>query len=456
MSVLANSAIPSTTPSNNTNSVTGISVIARVDYNLRFTKQAVLVVGDDASEYSQLASQYLVSLSNASSNSKANAQHYNVAFVAASSKINDIQMRCRLVEQLFANTLFDPEQSLAVSVINFAKQQSEAISIVVDHAHALSLQVKYELCQLVSLAKKHKLTINVVLFGLSDAAEQLTVNKSLFKNKIAIIEAGTGQVLSMDDKKFTQHKVTGSLSLWQKFSVAATLLVILAACIWLYLLIVDDANQAPISNVHQTVFDSESKSGIESINEAEQLNPDALTGRKLIKKQKEGSEQSSSNQPIFASANQATNEDITAALFTSSIVENKKVIAANTSDILHALSAKTADAKIASSPADSESVKPNYYLIQAEQFEQGYVVQIAGFSDEILLDKFMLQHKEQGLHTYQRQLSGKSFSVVTSKVYQNKSEAKQAMAALPAELQARKPWLKGISSITAEINTFNR
>eukprot|EP00487_Bulimina_marginata_P005083 TRINITY_DN22483_c0_g1_i1.p1 TRINITY_DN22483_c0_g1~~TRINITY_DN22483_c0_g1_i1.p1 ORF type:complete len:129 (-),score=51.78 TRINITY_DN22483_c0_g1_i1:2-388(-) len=109
MSVLANSAIPSTTPSNNTNSVTGISVIARVDYNLRFTKQAVLVVGDDASEYSQLASQYLSKpLPTHQVNSKANAQHYNVAFVAASSKINDIQMRCRLVEQLFANTLFDP------------------------------------------------------------------------------------------------------------------------------------------------------------------------------------------------------------------------------------------------------------------------------------------------------------------------------------------------------------
>ena len=113
-------------------------------------------------------------------------------------------MRCRLIEQLFVNTLFDPEQSLAVSVLRFAKQQGESISIVIDHAHALSLQVKYELCQLVTLAKKNKLTINVVLFGLMEAGQQLAINKSLFKSKVAIIDAGNGQILSMDDNKMSR------------------------------------------------------------------------------------------------------------------------------------------------------------------------------------------------------------------------------------------------------------
>ncbi len=163
----------------------GTSVTSRIAYNLRFTKQAVLVVGDDAEQYSQLASQFLVSLSTVEptvNHLETQDNHINVAFIAASSKLNDIQIRCRLIEQLFVNTLFDPEQSLAVSVLRFAKQHGESISIVIDHAHALSLQVKYELCQLVSLAKKSNLTINVILFGLTEAAQQLAMNKSLFKN----------------------------------------------------------------------------------------------------------------------------------------------------------------------------------------------------------------------------------------------------------------------------------
>lgn len=186
-----------------------ISVTARIDYNLRFAKQAVLVVGDNTEQYSQLASQFLVSLSNSKPSAvhlDTQDNHINVAFVAASSKINDIQMRCRLIEQLFVNTLFDPEQSLAVSVLRFAKQHGEAISIVIDHAHALSLQVKYELCQLVSLAKKSKLTINVVLFGLTEAAQQLATNKSLFKNKMVVIDAESGQVISLDDKRIMLTK----------------------------------------------------------------------------------------------------------------------------------------------------------------------------------------------------------------------------------------------------------
>ena len=177
------------------NAISGISVTTRIEYNLRFTKQAVLVVSNNTEQYSQLASQYLVSLSNSALES--NTNQINVAFVSASAKLNDIQIRCRLVEQLFVNTLFDPEQSLAVSVLKFAKQHGEAITIVVDHAHALSLQIKYELSHLVNQSKKHKLKVNVVIFGLTAAANQLSVNKSLFKNKnrISIQKATTLKVL---------------------------------------------------------------------------------------------------------------------------------------------------------------------------------------------------------------------------------------------------------------------
>jgi DamX protein len=141
------------------NKNTDISVIARINYNLRFTKQAVFVVGQNTVQYSQLASEFLVNLCNKTNNDPTNKNSENqpnVAFVSASNKLDDIQIRCRLIEQLFVNSLFDPEQALDVSILNFTRQQKQPISIVIDHAHALSLQIKYELCQLVSMAKKKK------------------------------------------------------------------------------------------------------------------------------------------------------------------------------------------------------------------------------------------------------------------------------------------------------------
>ena len=122
--------------------VTSISVSARIDYIQRFSKQAVLVVDQDSAIYAQAARQFLINLSKEKSDQEA-----NVAFVSASTKLNDIQMRCRLIEQLYANTLFDPEKSLAVSILNLSKQSKDSITIVVENAQSLSLQIKYELCQ---------------------------------------------------------------------------------------------------------------------------------------------------------------------------------------------------------------------------------------------------------------------------------------------------------------------
>ena len=130
------------------NDVADINVTSRIDYTLRFTKQAVLVVGEHTEDYSQVAREYLIALSNQES------AQINTAFISASSKLNNIQIRCRLIEQLFTNTLFDPEQSLAQSVLRLAQQQSDVISIIIEHAQSLSLQIKYELCQLVLAAKK--------------------------------------------------------------------------------------------------------------------------------------------------------------------------------------------------------------------------------------------------------------------------------------------------------------
>jgi DamX protein len=104
----------------------------------------------------------------------------------------------------------------------------------------------------------------------------------------------------------------------------------------------------------------------------------------------------------------------------------------------------------------SNEIKPNYYQAKAIEYKQGYVIQIAGFSDSKLWQRFIEQHSSESLFSYQRLLADKDFTVVTSKVYPNKLEAKAAILLLPAQLIERKPWLKPISSVINEINTFTR
>lgn len=437
-----------------------ISVTARIDYNLRFAKQAVLVVGDNTEQYSPLASQFLVSLSNGKPGGlhpDTQDNHINVAFIAASSKINDIQMRCRLIEQLFVNTLFDPEQSLAVSVLRFAKQHGEAISIVIDHAHALSLQVKYELCQLVTLAKKNKLTINVVLFGLTEAAQQLAMNKSLFKNKMVVIAAESGQVISLDDKRMTLTKSASPLSLWQKISLASAIAIIGVALTWVYLLIAEDVNKQAFNIKEPTVL--ESHSSLELVLPISNDIPSNENSRTMQKKQKTTLIEQSTNGSKVTDALQATSEEINQALMTHHLAKPNKRIPAEAGDVLQALS--VVDNKI---DANKEVVKQNitvdinnsYYQIKAEEFSKGYVIQIAGFSDEILAKRFLSLYPEEDLHSYQKQLSGKLFTVITTKAFPNKAEAKSIIQALPIQLIERKPWVKSISSVINEINTFKQ
>ena len=443
-----------------------ISVTARIDYNLRFAKQAVLVVGDNTEQYSHLASQFLVSLSNGKPSAiqhDAQNNHINVAFVAASSKLNDIQMRCRLIEQLFVNTLFDPEQSLAVSVLRFAKQHGEAISIVIDHAHALSLQVKYELSQLVHLAKKSKLAINVVLFGLTEAAQQLATNKSLFKNKMVVIDAESGQVVSLEDKKMTLAKNASPLALWQKISLASAIVIIGAALIWVYSIIAEDVNKQTFSTKEQTVLEGQTSQEL-----LLPISNDNLGNEKtriMQKKQKAILVEQSTHASKSSDTVQATSEEINHALMTNQLVSPSKKIPAEAGDVLQALAA--ADNKIAAKVVDSldkevviqhrtVEISNSYYQSKSEEFGKGYVIQIAGFSDNKLAERFLSLYPEQNLYSYQKQLNGNGFTVITTKAFPNKAEAKSIIQSLPMQLIERKPWVKSISSVINEINTFKR
>ncbi len=431
-------------------STTSISVTARIDYIQRFSKQMTVVVAQNPAVYAQLARQYLANISQDSSK-----HEINVAFVAASSKLNDIQMRCRLIEQLFANTLFDPEQSLAVSILRLAKQNNDTITVVVEHAQALSLQIKYELCQLVDVAKKTQNNINVVIFGLEQAAQEIGQNKTIFNHKASIIDASSGQVLALDHARFKGKTAVFKKLTWLKISFAALTCILMIFFSWFLLAkynyfslttlpVIPAADESPKIVPHE-VKTLTRQSKLASVADVHF----ALQGQ-------------DSSQPLPLAAKRG---DILQALVLadSSVndihapvaanLEKPVLISTNTQVTAQQVSLNdlTVDAESNASPL-AVTLTEQYYL----NSDNGYVVQITGFSDLSRLEEFIKQNKDLEYFSYQKNLNSQKFIVLTSKIFSDKAEAKAAMNELPQVIRNLGSFLKSVSIIKGEINTFNR
>ena len=198
--------------------VTSISTNARIEYIMRFSKHAVLVVDQNHDVYSAVGSQFLGSMST----------EHNAAFISVSPKLNDIQIRCRLIEQLFVDTLFDPEEPLAVSVLNLSKDNSEVINVVVENAQLLSLQLMHEFCQLAELAAKANKTINVLLLGEEKTGQLVVENQVVFNNKLSIVSAETGQLIPLDSSIFESSNPAVQFTPLKKAIIGISLFVLVA------------------------------------------------------------------------------------------------------------------------------------------------------------------------------------------------------------------------------------
>lgn len=452
--------------------VTSISVSARIDYIQRFSKQAVLVIDNNVDVYTQAARQFLTHLSKEKINQEEN-QDVNVAFVSASTKLNDIQMRCRLIEQLFANTLFDPEKSLAVSILQLSKKSKDGLTIVIEHAHALSLQMKYELCQLVDVANKTHSKINVVLFGQEQAAQDAAINKTIFKNKLAIIDANTGQLFSLEHAKFNNKNTVFTSKFWQKLIITVVTITALIGVSWFALIEYDSfgLSQLPAFNV---------KGSDKSLIEA---------NSKWVNKNKK--ESVAKNFIVEKNANElAATSEIHAALLGKGIsVAKVENMPAQATDILQALDfidAKTtlpqmvkpelqmakleivkeekAQSKIDKKIVPAQVINkktdkpirtelplvltPSYYV----NLSTGYVVQIVGFTDMNLLASFIDKYQNIEYFSYQKKLNEQLFVVLTTKVFESQEDARLALQALPQAIIERGVWIKALSTVQAEIN----
>ena len=439
--------------------VTSISVSARIDYIQRFSKQVVLVIDNDTNVYTQVARQFITNLSKETSD-----QESNVAFVSASTKLNDIQMRCRLIEQLFANTLFDPEKSLVMSILQLKKQDSESITIVVEHAQALSLQMKYELCQLVEIANKTHKKINVVLFGQEQSAQQIAANSSIFKNKLAIIDAKSGQLFALEHAKFKHDNSLFTRKFWVKLMLISTVMSGAIALSWYALIEYDDFSlsqlplfkasttvtaiaQAPIESNSKLVNLKDKKSEANDVNElatAVEIHA-AMLGNALPLTQVKV------QQAKALDIMQALDEDKTPFAEPIIIKQELQPVSPN---LIKEVADKSLIKEQVSKVANAVSpimLTPSYYL----KAPTGYVVQIVGFTDMALLKRFIIKYPELEYFSYQKMLNEQLFTVLTTRIFDNRDQAKLALQTLPKAIVERGTWIKELATVQAEINALN-
>jgi DamX protein len=457
-------------------SVTTISANSRVDYILRFSKHAVLVVDQDANVYSQVASQFLGSL----------ATDHNAAFIAISPKLNDIQIRCRIVEQLFADTLFDPEQSLAVSIINLAKQEKHAIDIVIEHAQFLSVQVLHELCQLTDIAKKANYAISVLMLGTPQTGLVLANNKSLFHKKISVLSGETGQLLPLNAKVFKTSKPLFEFTRFNKWLLAFISFVI---CLGLtgYWLFQQDAFSVKTKLSLQAA--TPNSTNIVSAYKEEKINSSAniedifislVAPEQQVKEIKNVPAQPADIVQAIVSFEQATTKLVEPAIINKtkrfeSFLDEKLIMQ---DDIAATIKLKPVQldalqSNLPESTISQVSIKPlintaviesNENVISIESVgdeasyyisaQTGFVIQISGFTSLSAYQQFLPDFESMNIKSYYRLLNQQTMLMITSEAFQTRLAAEQALSLLPSAIQAYQPWIKSVEAINNEINAY--
>ncbi|TWX48108.1 SPOR domain-containing protein [Colwellia hornerae] len=457
-------------------SVTTISANARVDYILRFSKHAVLVVDQDANVYSQVASQFLGSLGN----------DHNAAFIAISPKLNDIQIRCRIVEQLFADTLFDPEQSLAVSLINLSKQEKQTIDIVIEHAQFLSVQILHELCQLTDIAKKANYAISVLMLGTPKAGLLLAQNKSLFHKKISVLSGETGQLLTLNSKAF---KVRTSFFQFSRFTQWTLIFISFVICLgstgyWLFQQDVFSVDtqlklQAVPANSTSIISAYNNKKVSVSAKSADiflSLTAPEQTVKTLISLPAEPTDivqaiihkehyVADSRDSILTNKvkrfesfldkkalteNKASDTSISEKIAIDVLATKKPENVVTTQVTQPLMQANLIAKKGTASSIEGIDTQANYYI----SAQTGFVIQIAGFTRLSVYQEFLPDFKGLNIKSYYRLFNQQPMLMITSEVFNTRLAAEKAVTLLPSSIKVYQPWVKSLQAINNEINAY--
>ncbi len=457
------SALVESNSTNSSSSVTSINANARIDYILRFSKHLVLVLDELGEGYSDISGQFLTALPDS----------HNAAYLSLSPKLNDIQVRCRLIEQLFNGVPFDPEQPLLANILGLSTKSKNPISIVIENAHHLSLQIMYELSQLADSAKKTGRDFNVVLTGEVAAGKLVAANPMLFSQKVSMVSAQTGQLISSNSDLFKDPVSRFTLTGYKKFFLVMALLTLVGASV--------------IYSLYQRENFAFSDVGA-MINSVKQdlLETDQLVEGKAVNSSAEKDIESKQIESLTPDLSASNNEILTAITHKLS-APTEELSIATPIDVYSALSNDTAqiptfanEETLTSNEAGMENEPQTELILEDEvyiaprpmtpaesgtyytELDFGHVIQYITMTynseDQIigLVDSFSQQHEDFRFKYYLRTINDKKTIVITSEFFVNKEEARIELNTLPTALSTYRPWIKSISAIKQEIAQFKR
>lgn len=304
------------------------------------------------------------------------------------------------------------------------------------------------------------------MLGQHQAGKLVSANKMLFTNKLSILSAENGQLLSLDAGVFKEAQSFFALTFAKKAALAFTVLLIISALVitWLY-----QRDSLSFSDLPQ-------QQAITMPNGADAFVQEPSAGKEPSAGNEGLATKSMSKPETLA---YATNADIYQAIINpqagASVEKEDKVAQqAQPSDVFNAVvladnpviveqvkvnseivaPAKAADNSLAANQGDKVSVasgiNPDYFL----QAKQGFVIQLAGFSYPSVFKEFIADHQQLEYFGYYRQLNGQKLLVITSRVYDSRDEALQARESLPESVKQRGPWIKSLAAVNNEINAF--
>ncbi|WP_286263375.1 hypothetical protein [Thalassotalea atypica] len=445
-------------PEQQTNeSVTSINANARIDYILRFSKQVVLVIDDSDEGYSAVASQFLTVL----------PENHNAAYLALSPKLNDIQVRCRITEQLFTNTPFDPEQPLATSLINLTAGNKAPISIVIEHCHHLSLQILHELCQLADIAKKTEREINVVLTGQVASGKLIASNPILFNQKISMVSAQSGQLISIRANLFKEPKPFFSFAGYKKFIIFFSLLILLSSAVIYGLYQRENLSFSGLnSNTAQVIDENITQGFVTALSDGIVATDTKINDTKINDTEHDASSSRGSDHVNVP----ANNVDILSAIVDKTEPLVLKEELATTTDIIEALATLVSDDVLALE-VNNEPLNDFEFIEQEidyssneayyKELDFGYVIQYItiGYQSEQdiskLVEAFAAPYENFRFKSYQRLINDKKILVITSEFFTERELATAELKTLPRPLAQHGPWIKSVDQVKTEIAAFN-
>lgn len=100
----------------------------------------------------------------------------------------------------------------------------------------------------------------------------------------------------------------------------------------------------------------------------------------------------------------------------------------------------------------SSVVKDNPVVIKATPGSH-YTLQLSGASRPDTLNAFAKQQNLQNFMVYETKRDGKPWYVLVNGSYASSAEAKRAIATLPAEVQAKNPWVRPVQQVKQDSQT---